>query len=73
MGCSSSKLDHLEDSIHVMLSRDTRTKTSTIIVYREDLLRKEPSATTFDCTLENLEEDTKTTSSIEHMVLIYPS
>ena len=29
MGCSSSKLDHLQDSLHVMLSNETRTKIGT--------------------------------------------
>ena len=47
MGCSSSKLDHLEDSLHVMLSHDTRTKVGTGVPHRHDapLYRCESTAT----------------------------
>lgn len=44
MGCSSSKLDHLQDSLHVMLSNDTRTKAGT--AKRHDPLSHSHSTTT---------------------------
>ena len=57
MGCSSSKLDHLSDSIHTMLSHETRTKAGTG-TYKK-ALRRGSTGTHFDSMTEELAEESR--------------
>lgn len=54
MGCSSSKLDHLEDSLHVMLSNETRTKLGTAKLKKDrEYMPRQTSDTGLDTVEDN--------------------
>jgi len=50
MGCSSSKFDHLSDSVHLMIKKDSRTKMGTG-TYKKPL-RRDSTGTQFDSLAE---------------------